>query len=306
MKINNKEILDKILFEINDLVFEKSIDLKNIMIIFRKRNVIISDLIKILRDKNIKIYSKNYISFEPTHIYIKNFILFIDFIFDYKNEYKKFIILQKKIIYSEQIISFLLDFFLNNNFEDFLEYIIILSFNKLINFDYEFLKYILKIFCLYRKSQNIFSSNNNIFDFIEYIKKNEIQISDSEQNTWDYNSIRILTIHASKGLESDYVIFYDDFSDFKEKKELNRSMYKDNEIINIDFNFSILDQKITNHEYNDLFSDNDKLLSNKKIGSDPEEKRLLYVALTRAKKKLIIVSANLDIYNKYMKIQDLM
>ena len=124
----------------------------------------------------------------------------------------------------------------------------------------------------------------NYFDNI-ISKDKQIKIN---MNTNDSNTVKIMTIHKSKGLE--YHICY--FSGFD--KPFNLSDLKDRVIydnkygIIIPFNNEGLDELVSK----DIVKDN-------YIKEDISERiRLLYVAVTRAKEKMIIVSS-LDNDNSY-------
>jgi len=116
-------------------------------------------------------------------------------------------------------------------------------------------------------------------------KDKQIKIN---MNTNDANTVKIMTIHKSKGLE--YHICY--FSGFDKPFNLgdlkDRIIYDNKYGIIIPFNNEGLDDVITK----DIVKDN-------YIKEDISERiRLLYVAVTRAKEKMIIVG-NLDNDNNY-------
>ena len=122
---------------------------------------------------------------------------------------------------------------------------------------------------------------NTIYDFTDYLN----QIFDGDYdlkfniNTSSVNSCRIMTIHKSKGLE--YPICY--FAGFSSK--FSDSDLKDKIIYDNHYGFIL---PIVDEYYRDTFLKT--LYKNLyKIEDISERIRLLYVALTRAKEKMIIV-----------------
>ena len=122
-------------------------------------------------------------------------------------------------------------------------------------------------------------------DFIRFIDKSIQDSSDIEEASTPEdaeNSVRIMTFHGSKGLEAPICILteLDD--------QINQSDIKGSFLINHDYCFSIdyVDRK--NRFRFKTFSGNALRIVNKKkpIG---EELRLLYVAMTRAQEKLIMI-----------------
>ena len=127
------------------------------------------------------------------------------------------------------------------------------------------------------------NSNFTILDVCDYLEKIndlklEIKLAISKE---DSNSVKIMTIHKSKGLE--YPICY--FAGFY--KDFNNDEYKSNVLFDDTYGI-IIDEVDTN---NKLIT---KTLSLEKLKQkDISEKiRLLYVALTRAREKMIIVMPN--------------
>ena len=142
-----------------------------------------------------------------------------------------------------------------------------------------------------------FSKNGNTIDeFIEYLDL----IFDSDDktrfsiNTQDNNSVKIMTIHKSKGLE--YPICY--FSGFS--KEFSFRELNDNILYSDKFGIVI-------PYFNDYYKDTIyKLLLKKDTRKEEisEKIRLLYVALTRAKEKMIIVIPKEEKDNNYISDYD--
>ena len=143
---------------------------------------------------------------------------------------------------------------------------------------------------LYSNFSDLDSIGYGIYELKDYFdniisKDKQIKIN---MNTNDSNTVKIMTIHKSKGLE--YHICY--FSGFD--KPFNLSDLKDKIIydnkygIILPFNNEGLDDVVTKEIVKDNY-----------IKEDISERiRLLYVAVTRAKEKMIIVS-NLDNDNSY-------
>ena len=202
----------------------------------------------------------------------------------------------------------ILDFFINNNYKDSDLYKKCFDISKNINnmSNYEVLLRIITDFNIYDniikignikasivKIDNILDSAINlssigydIYGFSNYLQTmidNNYEIKYSV-NLGDADSVKLMTIHKSKGLEYHICYFaslYKDFniSDLKEK-------------FTYDKNYGIIvpyfDQGIGYTIYKDL-------LKNKYISDEIGEKiRLFYVALTRAKEKMILLLPNKD------------
>jgi len=124
----------------------------------------------------------------------------------------------------------------------------------------------IKLFFDKVKNFEMENSDNNIFDFVNWIDL-QIEFGDSpmaqEQSLYDEDSIKILTVHSSKGLEFKVVFVVNLVAlrfpsiDREEKIPIDLSLIKEN-----------------------YFEDNIN-----------EERRLMYVALTRAKEKLYLTAA---------------
>ncbi len=140
----------------------------------------------------------------------------------------------------------------------------------------------IRIEYLYNLADNLKDMNYNVIDFINYIdeisKRNyEIKYS---KNTNDENSVKIMTIHKSKGLEY-HVCYYTglhskfNISDLKEK-------------FTYDNTYGIITPYYSNGQFNTIYKD---LLKDKYMKEEIGEKiRLFYVALTRAKEKMIMIT----------------
>ena len=141
------------------------------------------------------------------------------------------------------------------------------------------------------KNYSSLGLNGNLFtNKLKEILDNEFKI-EIDKFSNNSNSVKILTIHKSKGLE--YPLVYLPFltSDFFSSENTSKFIYS------TDYNFSI---PVVNYDSGSLI----KFLH---IQKDKEESisekiRLFYVALTRAREKLIIIrqnATNEDNLNEY-------
>ena len=121
--------------------------------------------------------------------------------------------------------------------------------------------------------------------------ENDIKMSKSMNNI---DSVRIMTIHGSKGLEYNYVYMPYLYSSFKGKNEEELIFDKDLGLI-IPFNNEGLDKTYFYKLYKEQYT----------IKNISEKIRLFYVAITRAKEKFIMISefndklVNDDVINDY-------
>ncbi len=140
------------------------------------------------------------------------------------------------------------------------------------------------------------NTSSTIYSFISYVEKIS-KNADSDSSTAkiigeNENVVRIMTIHKSKGLEFPVVFLCDtntkyNFSDLIKPIVMHHSMGIGINYINDKFNIT----------YPSIIKQGIKSLITKEIKS--EELRMLYVALTRAKEKLIIF-ATISNYSKYI------
>lgn len=197
----------------------------------------------------------------------------------------------------------LFDYFQNNNFEDSLIYQKTKEISKIIDeisieslLDIIIEKYdiynkliligdyhanILRIEKLKEITNNLVSLNYSIYDYKKYLSdilennlKIEYSINESSENT-----VKIMTIHASKGLEFNICYFSGLYSKFNIREAINKFSY-DNE-------YGIIIPYKNDFVYNTIYHN----LSYKDyvIENISERIRLLYVALTRAKEKMIFI-----------------
>ena len=243
---------------------------------------------------------------------IKNIISFIikikDNIID--NDFKKlFISLGRSFIFNIDD-NILFDYFLNNNYKDSDIYRISNEISKRIDFISldEIIDLIIDKYDLYNKlfllgdnasntiridklkeiTSNLTNLNYDIYDYQKYLEdiiinnlKIECNIGDNSTDT-----VKIMTIHASKGLEFSICYFSSLFNRFNISEAVNRYTY-DNE-------YGIIIPYKDNFYYNTIYH---KLAYRNYIKENISERiRLLYVALTRAKEKMIFIlpSSNKD------------
>ncbi|AKP66589.1 helicase-exonuclease AddAB subunit AddA [Companilactobacillus ginsenosidimutans] len=142
---------------------------------------------------------------------------------------------------------------------------------------------------LYQRA-NTYEKNNfmGLHKFIDFIKRMQDMDRDLSQpnsiETTD-DSVKVMTIHASKGLEFPIVFLVNTDDEFNKKDYTAETLYDVKSGIGI----TILDQ-ITRANARTMQR---ALISDRKqVSSVSEEMRLLYVALTRAKQKLILVGFN--------------
>lgn len=152
---------------------------------------------------------------------------------------------------------------------------------------------------LYERAKKYEASGfKGIFNFIRYIERMESRSEDiggAKLVNENHNVVRIMTIHKSKGLEFPIVFLARTSGKFAftHSGEENRIMLHKDAGIGIDY-----------YNYDDMYCK--KLMFNEYIGDAnkreylSEEMRLLYVAATRAKEKLIVTAAkNYKTYEDY-------
>ncbi len=128
------------------------------------------------------------------------------------------------------------------------------------------------------------SSNRSILDFTHYIetlRKKEIDYGEADTNGENADVVRIMTIHKSKGLEFPIVFLGMTGKKFNDM-DTKSKVVSDNDfgMAMEDFNFD--DRLRSDWVYKKFIA------ANLRRNAKAEEQRVLYVALTRAKEKLII------------------
>lgn len=135
------------------------------------------------------------------------------------------------------------------------------------------------------------SSYKGLFNFIRYIKhieKYEVEVPEPLYQLENKSQVQIMSIHKSKGLEFPVVFF------IQVQKQFNKIDLRQEYVLHQDLGMAC---DFVNPELRirkeSIFSKAIKLKSEQELLS--EEIRLLYVALTRAREKLIIIGKTKDI-----------
>ena len=140
---------------------------------------------------------------------------------------------------------------------------------------------ILKIEKLKDITKNLVDLNYSIYDYQKYLSEiieNNIKIEYNINESND-NTVKIMTIHASKGLEFNICYFSGLYSKFNIREAINKFSY--------DNKYGIIIPYKEDFMYNTIYhtlSYKDYVLEN-----ISERIRLFYVALTRAKEKMIFI-----------------
>lgn len=146
--------------------------------------------------------------------------------------------------------------------------------------------YIVRKEYLYNLAKNYESCGNTIYDFVDYL--NHVFENDYElkfnTNSSNSNSVKIMTIHKSKGLE--FPICY--FAGFSNKFSLSDLKEK----ILFDNKYGIVLPFVDEYYKDTILKTLIKINTRREEIS--EKIRLLYVALTRAKEKMIIVLPKIE------------
>lgn len=127
----------------------------------------------------------------------------------------------------------------------------------------------------------------NFINFIDKLKLNSGDMGAAKLIGENENVVRIMSIHKSKGLEFPVVFLCDSAKQFN-LRDLNDSIILHQEI-GLGPKYINSDKKI---EYNTIAKEAIKISS--KVEAISEEMRVLYVALTRAREKLIITGVEKD------------
>ncbi len=140
-------------------------------------------------------------------------------------------------------------------------------------------------------------SYKGLFNFLKYVDKlklNEVDFGEAAVYGDDEDVVRIITMHKSKGLEYP-IVFASGFG-----KQFNQEDYKKPVFIHSDyFLASYYINTKDRYKKNTFIREVFKLLMKKEDLA--EELRILYVAFTRAKEKLIITGCDKDLDKKLMK-----
>ena len=236
---------------------------------------------------------------------IKNIISFIIKIKDnvIDNEFKKlFISIARSFLFNLDD-NIIFDYFLNNNFKDSDIYKIsysitknldTISLDEIINiiidkYDFynklfllgDYSSNILRIDKLKEITSNLTNLDYDIYKYSEYLgniiesgMKIEYNVTESSNNT-----VKIMTIHASKGLEFNVCYYGGLYSKFNIREAISKFSYDDKYGIIIPYKDKFLYSTI----YHNLS------YRNYVLENISERIRLFYVALTRAKEKMIFI-----------------
>ncbi len=145
------------------------------------------------------------------------------------------------------------------------------------------------------------ASFKGLFNFINYLDKlktNNGDLGAAKLIGENDNVIRIMSIHKSKGLEFPVVFLCNTAKSFN-LKDLNDNILLHNKL-GIGPDYINYERKL---KYSTLAKEAIKLQMKKETIS--EEMRILYVALTRAKEKLIITGLNKDLKKQLSKFKEL-
>ena len=236
---------------------------------------------------------------------IKNIISFIIKIKDnvIDNEFKKlFISIARSFLFNLDD-NIIFDYFLNNNFKDSDIYKISYSITKNLDtisldeiidiiidkYDFysklfllgDYSSNILRIDKLKEITSNLTNLDYDIYKYSEYLEniiesgmKIEYNVTESSNNT-----VKIMTIHASKGLEFSVCYYGGLYSKFNIREAISKFGYDDKYGIIIPYK----DKFLYNTIYHNLS------YRNYVLENISERIRLFYVALTRAKEKMIFI-----------------
>ena len=138
------------------------------------------------------------------------------------------------------------------------------------------------------EQQNVPSLQN----FINWISRSELTVKRAVEQK-DINAVRLMTVHASKGLQAPIVFLPDTIS---MKSKTKQSLLSDNELMYYPLNKTYCENKCA------------EIKNSMKQKEDDEYRRLLYVALTRAEDRLFICgysnSAKINAHSWYSLCRD--
>ena len=142
------------------------------------------------------------------------------------------------------------------------------------------------------------TSYRGLFNFVRYIenlKKYEVDYGVAEDSAGNENAVRIMSIHKSKGLEFP-IVFVSGLS-----KKFNKQDARERVVMHPELGLGI--DAIDPEKRMRIPTLQKKLIQKQiELESLGEELRVLYVALTRAKEKLIMTGAMKDAYEEVEKV----
>ena len=139
----------------------------------------------------------------------------------------------------------------------------------------------------------------NFINFIEKVRTSSGDLSSAKLIGENENVVRIMSIHKSKGLEFPLVFLCNSNKKFN-VQDLNNSILLHQDL-GLGANYIDSDKKL---QYSTLAKEAIKIKSKEEIIS--EEMRILYVALTRAKERLIITGISSDLDKALKEKEDLL
>lgn len=145
----------------------------------------------------------------------------------------------------------------------------------------EYLLFILK--------ENFSDNISSIFAIEKFLKlkiSTDTIVDERKPRSYDEEYLHCLTVHKAKGLEYDYVIMPKLTKKFITTKDVDVIVRSNKTKVDVGFRIKLGESDFKNSNYNNYLKDENSEI----IG---EEARILYVAMTRCKKKLYINSSGL-------------
>lgn len=131
-----------------------------------------------------------------------------------------------------------------------------------------------------------FFTSQEFIEYIEYLNENNNDEAEAALDTEDSQAVKIMTIHASKGLEFEAVIVPN-----IERNVISLSKKQNNKVGFLNYKETILSRYNMNGEENGEFNN---ALNEKLKREIHEEIRILYVAMTRAKQHIVLTGKEED------------
>ncbi|APX72809.1 helicase-exonuclease AddAB subunit AddA [Companilactobacillus allii] len=144
---------------------------------------------------------------------------------------------------------------------------------------------------LYQRASSYEETNlKGLHQFIDFIQRMEKMNKDLAQpNSVEAvdDTVKVMTVHASKGLEFPVVLFLDVSHGFNTSDYIGDTLFD----VDLGMGVTVLD---TNSRIAIHSMQRSLIAAKKKVSTISEEMRLLYVALTRAKQKIIMIGFEKD------------